>query len=87
MGGDGTVAGLFAVCHPENIIKKGKRERERKGGRKKEKKRKKGGKVTLLAYPTLEKEMANHSSTLTWKIPWTEERGRLQSMGSRVGHD
>ena len=36
----------------------------------------------------LEKEMAPHSSTLAWKIPWTEERGRLQSMGSqRVGHD
>ena len=28
----------------------------------------------------LEKEMATHSSTLAWKIPWTEERGRLQSM-------
>ena len=36
----------------------------------------------------LEKEMAAHSSTLAWKIPWTEESGRLQSMGSqRVGHD
>ena len=31
----------------------------------------------------LEKEMATHSSTLAWKIPWTEERGRLQSMGSQ----
>ena len=29
----------------------------------------------------LEKEMATHSSTLAWRIPWTEERGRLQSMG------
>ena len=29
----------------------------------------------------LEKEMASHSSTLAWKIPWTEEPGRLQSMG------
>ena len=29
----------------------------------------------------LEKEMATHSSTLAWKIPWTEEAGRLQSMG------
>ena len=29
----------------------------------------------------LEKEMATHSSTLVWKIPWTEEPGRLQSMG------
>ena len=36
----------------------------------------------------LEKEMAIHSSTIAWKIPWTEEPGRLQSMGSqRVGHD
>ena len=36
----------------------------------------------------LEKEMASHSSILAWKIPWTEEPGRLQSMGSqRVGHD
>ena len=36
----------------------------------------------------LEKEMATHSSTLAWKIPWTEEPGRLQSMGSqRVRHD
>ena len=36
----------------------------------------------------LEKEMATHSSILAWKISWTEERGRLQSMGSqRVGHD
>ena len=34
-----------------------------------------------------EKVMAPHSSTLAWKIPWTEEPGRLQSMGSlRVGH-
>ena len=32
--------------------------------------------------------MATHSSTLAWKIPWMEEPGRLQSMGSlRVGHD
>ena len=36
----------------------------------------------------LEKEMATHSSTLAWKIPWTEEHHRLQSMGlQRVGHD
>ena len=36
----------------------------------------------------LEKEMAIHSSTLAWKIPWTEKPDRLQSMGSqRVGHD
>ena len=36
----------------------------------------------------LEKEMAIHSNTLAWKIPWTEEPGRLQSMGSqRVEHD
>ena len=36
----------------------------------------------------LEKAVATYSSTLAWKIPWTEEPGRLQSMGSwRVGHD
>ena len=36
----------------------------------------------------LEKEMAIHSSTIAWKIPWTEEPGRLQSMGlQRVRHD
>ena len=38
--------------------------------------------------PILEKALVTHSSTLAWKIPWTEEPGRLQSMGSlRVGHD
>ena len=36
----------------------------------------------------LEKEMATHSSTFAWKIPWTKEPGRLQSTGSqRVEHD
>ena len=36
----------------------------------------------------LEDSMATHSSILAWRIPWTEEPGRLQSMGSRgVGHD
>ena len=36
----------------------------------------------------LEKEMTIHSSILAWKIPWTEEPDRLQSMGlQRVGHD
>ena len=36
----------------------------------------------------LEKETGTHSSALAWKIPWTEESGRLQSMGSqRVGHN
>ena len=35
-----------------------------------------------------EKEMATHSSILTWRIPWTKEPGKLQSMGlQRVGHD
>ena len=37
---------------------------------------------------SMEKAMATHSSTLAWKIPWTEELGRLQSMGSlRVGYN
>ena len=36
----------------------------------------------------LEKEMTTHSNTLTWKIPWMEKPGKLQSIGSqRVGHD
>ena len=36
----------------------------------------------------LEKEMATHSSILSWRIPWTEEPGRLQSIGlQRVGHN
>ena len=36
----------------------------------------------------LEEEMATHSSILAWKIPWTEEPRRLESMGlQRVGHD
>ena len=39
-------------------------------------------------FQALEKKMATHSSTLAWKIPWAEEPGGLQSMGSlRVGHD
>ena len=39
-------------------------------------------------FHALEKEMATHSSTLAWKIPWVEEPGGLPSMGShRVGHD
>ena len=42
----------------------------------------------LLAFSLSEKAMAPHSSTLAWKIPWTEEPGRLQSMGSLgVRHD
>ena len=48
--------------------------------------------AALYTHPPIhmnsEKAMATHSSTLAWKIPWTEEPGRLQSMGSlRVGHD
>ena len=44
--------------------------------------------VQSLAWEDLEKEMATHSSILAWKIPWTEEPGRLQFMGSqRVRHD
>ena len=44
--------------------------------------------LSLVQEDPLEKEMANHSSILAWKIPWTEERGRLQSMGlQRVGYD
>ena len=43
---------------------------------------------TGFSRKALEKAMAPLSSTLAWKIPWTEEPGRLQSMGSlRVGHN
>ena len=43
---------------------------------------------SLAQEDPLEKEMATHSSVFTWEIPWTEELGRLQSMGSqRVEHD
>ena len=48
------------------------------------------GSLWYIKFPYLimEKAMAPHSSTLDWKIPWIEEPGRLQSMGSlRVGHD
>ena len=41
-----------------------------------------------LVCPDSEKAMATHSNTLAWKIPWTEEPGRLQSIGSiRIRHD
>ena len=44
--------------------------------------------VSLGRGDLLEKEMVTHSSTLAWKIPWMEEPGGLQSMGSQsVGHD
>ena len=48
-----------------------------------------GGKNFMpLSPPQREKAMATHSSTLAWKIPWMEEPGRLQSLGSRrVGQD
>ena len=41
-----------------------------------------GSVLPLSSYMDPEKEMAPHSSTLAWKLPWTEEPGRLQSMGS-----
>ena len=44
--------------------------------------------IALLSHTSSEKAMATHSSTLAWKIPWMEEPGRLQSMGSvKVEHD
>ena len=44
--------------------------------------------VQTLGREDLEKEMVTHSSILAWKIPWMEEPGRLQSMGSqRVRHN
>ena len=53
-----------------------------------ERKRKWYWEISNFYYINLEKAMAPHSSTLAWKIPWTEEPVRLQSMRSlRVGHD
>ena len=44
--------------------------------------------VVFYTTPPLEEGMAIHSSILAWRIPWTEEPGKLQSLGShRVGHD
>ena len=44
--------------------------------------------VQSLGWEDVEKRMATHSSILAWRIPWTEEPGRLQSTGSqRIGHD
>ena len=46
------------------------------------------GKIFVTRGVVLEKAMAPHTSTLAWEIPWMEEPGRLQSMGSRrVGHN
>ena len=46
------------------------------------------GSISLGWKDLLDEEMTTNSSVLTWRIPWTEEPGRLQSMGSqRVGHD
>ena len=43
---------------------------------------------SLCQEDPLEKEMATHSGTLAWRMPWMEEPGKLQSMGSqRVGHN
>ena len=43
---------------------------------------------SLVQEDPLEEEMATHSSILAWRIPWTEEHGRLQPIGwQRVGHD
>ena len=55
---------------------------KRKGGRKEDEAEKKH-----IEWEYRYKAMATHSSTLAWRIPWTEEPGGLQSMGSqRVGH-
>ena len=56
---------------------------KRKGGRKEDEAEK-----NHIEWENRYKAMATHSSTLAWRIPWTEEPGGLQSMGSRrVGHD
>ena len=66
------------------------RKKERRKGQKHRKKEgpEEGRKAVRIRQSLMEKAMAPHSSTLAWKIPWTEEPARLRSMGSlRVGHD
>ena len=72
------LAKLFVICYvrsspwPSNLPRR----------------KRKCGELDECRGKTPEKAMAPHSSTLAWKIPWMEEPGRLQSMGSqRVGHD
>ena len=64
-------------------------ERKRDGGGNERRKRTREREtVAFQSIKYLGKAMAPHSSTLAWKIPWTEEPGRLQSTGSlRVRHD
>jgi len=66
----------------------GKKQQERDGGKKERQDRKERKLIEERLITWLEKEMAAHSSILAWKIPRTEEPGRLQSIGlQRVGHD
>ena len=63
-------------------------EEERWGGNERRKRKRERETVAFQSIKYLGKAMAPHSSTLAWKIPWTEEPGRLQSTGSlRVRHD
>ena len=78
MSGTEKMGGTKALI--DSRVKKVKQMEARETGR--------GQKIGRVRGLDLEKEMAIHSSTLAWKIPWTEEPGRLQSMGSqRVEHD
>ena len=71
-----------------NIVCSGLYGESKQTNKKKKKKTNFLEKDLKLAEAGREKAMAPHSSTPAWKIPWTEEPGRLQSMGSlRVGHD
>ena len=83
---------LFAVCLlllaavAANVIMN--RNDAKTAGKDTTRKKKTPSLFIIVYLLSLEKAMASHSSTLAWKIPWTEEPGKLQSMGSlRVGHD
>ena len=83
-------AGYMTKCpHLWSKRTVGKEERNGTGGKPGETQTNEpGGWRFSIQKPFMEKAMAPHSSTLAWKIPWTEEPGRLQSMGSRrVEHD
>ena len=86
--GDSKGQGSLACCSPwggnesdmTEWLNNNKIQNEEQYGQRKQKK--------PSVNPYLEKAMAPHSSALAWKIPWTEEPGRLQSMGSwKVRHD
>ena len=79
---------MFLLGFPEGHIPGKAEKKKKKAGREGETERGRDREMGIRAGIVEEKAMAPHSSTLAWKIPWTEEPGRLQSKGSlRIGHN